>query len=228
MTEIVSSEENEQEQLKIPELNVELHFSTPIYLIEKPEFIEPVNQVSEEYLEKRHKNNKVNKIYPLMMTDNFYGDERLADFTQFIGSTAWNILEGQGYYMQDKNVVFTEMWTQEHFKQSSMEQHSHGYGSQIVGFYFLDVPKNSSRVLFHDPRIGKYFTDLPEQNNEMATIGSKIINFEPKPGLAIFTNAWLAHSFTRHANSKPLKFVHFNLTVQMSNTNCNLPEAEVI
>lgn len=228
MTEIVSSKREEEVKSEIPEINVELHFNTPIYFIQKPEFLDSVIQVSEEYLEKQHQKNKVDKIYPLIMTDNFYSDERISEFTQFIGVSAWNILNDQGYYMEDKDVVFTEMWTQEHFKQSSMEQHSHGYGSQIVGFYFLDVPKNSSRILFHDPRVGKHFTDLPEKNIELITIGSKLINFEPKPGLIIFTNAWLAHSFTRHTSSKPLKFVHFNLTVQMSSNSCNLPAAEVI
>ena len=76
--------------------------------------------------------------------------------------------------------------------------------------------------------MGKSLIDLPETDVNQATIASKMINFEPKPGLAIFTNAWLAHSFTRHASSKPLKFVHFNLTVQMSSNSCNLPAAEVI
>ena len=48
----------------------------------------------------------------------------------------------------------------------------------------------------------------------MATVASQMINFEPKPGLMIFSNAWLPHSFTRHTADKPIKFVHFNLTIQ--------------
>ncbi|NDG03534.1 MAG: hypothetical protein EB119_10195, partial [Synechococcaceae bacterium WBB_34_004] len=69
--------------------------------------------------------------------------------------------------------------------------------------------------------------DLPETDVNQATIASKMINFEPKPGLMIFSNAWLAHSFTRHASEKPIKFVHFNLTVQMAQTVA-CPAAEVI
>jgi hypothetical protein len=125
-----------------------------------------------------------------------------------------------------------EMWTQEHHKHSSMDQHTHGYGSQIVGFYFLEAPENSSRVVFHDPRMGKVQIDLPESDSNNATVASKMINFEPKPGLMIFANAWLAHSFTRHANDKPIKFVHFNLSVQIAQqVSANpeiLPAAEVI
>jgi len=30
------------------------------------------------------------------------------------------------------------------------------------------------------------------------------------------TNAWLAHSFSRHNNDKPFKFIHMNLSVQQA------------
>jgi hypothetical protein len=61
-------------------------------------------------------------------------------------------------------------------------------------------------------------------------MASQLINFEPKPGILFFTNAWLAHSFTRHASDKPLKFVHFNLTVQVTQNApaCPMPAAEVV
>jgi hypothetical protein len=73
--------------------------------------------------------------------------------------------------------------------------------------------------------------DLPQSNVSQATVASSMINFEPKPGLMIFSNAWLAHSFTRHASEKPIKFVHFNLTVQQNApiNHCKpIPPAEVI
>lgn len=112
---------------------------------------------------------------------------------------------------------------------SGMEQHVHMFGAQIVGFYFLEAPENSSRVVFHDPRPGKVQINLPEQDQSMATVASHMINFQPKPGLLIFSNAWLPHSFTRHASDKPLKFVHFNLTVQMAQPTGLMPApAEVI
>ena len=107
---------------------------------------------------------------------------------------------------------FTEMWTQEHHKHSAMDAHVHA-GAHVVGFYFLEAPDNCSQVVFHDPRAGKVQVDLPEQDMRAATPASKTINFTPKPGLMIFSNAWLAHSLTRHAANMPIKFVHFNLTV---------------
>jgi len=198
-----------------PSVNLQVahHFPCPIYLIERPDFLETVNAISEEYLEIRRKESDLNEIYPVYMTNSFYGDPRMAEFSNFVGATAWNILKDQGYNMQGMAVSFTEMWTQEHYKHSAMDAHVHGYGSQIVGFYFIETPEDSSRVVFHDPRSAKIQIDLPEQDINIATPASKMINFTPKPGLMIFANSWLSHSFSRHAADKPIKFVHFNLTV---------------
>ena len=213
------------------QLQVAHHFPCPIYLIERPDFLETVNAVSEENLEARRKEGDLNEIYPVYMTNNFYGDPRMAEFCEFVGATAWNILNEQGYDMQNMAVSFTEMWTQEHHKHSAMDAHVHGFGSQIVGFYFLETPEDGSRVVFHDPRSAKVQIDLPERDMSAATPASKAINFTPKPGLMIFANSWLSHSFTRHAADKPIKFVHFNLTViptPATNNACDIPPAAEI
>jgi uncharacterized protein (TIGR02466 family) len=210
------------------QLQVAYHFPCPIYIIERPDFLEVVNTISEENLETQRKEHDLNEIYPVYMTGNYYNDSRLEKFTEFVGATAWNILNEQGYAMQDKAVQFTEMWTQEHHKHSAMDAHVHGFGSQIVGFYFLETPKDCSHIVFHDPRSGKVQIDLPEQDINMATPASKMINFTPKPGMMIFANSWFAHSFTRHAADKPIKFVHFNLTVIPHPQTCPASSAEVI
>lgn len=218
----------EKSQVKT-QLDVAYHFPCPIYLIERPDFLKEVTILSEELLVTLREKQKLNEIYPVYMSDNFFDNNKVTEFTKFVGATAWNILNEQGYAMQDKVVSFTEMWTQEHYKHSSMEQHIHGFGAQIVGFYFLEVPEGSSRVVFHDPRAGKVQINLPEQDMSMATIGSNMINFEAKEGLMIFSNAWMPHSFTKHENEKPIKFVHFNLSVQFApQQTCAVPAAEVI
>jgi len=209
------------------QLQVAYHFPCPIYIIERPDFLDAVNVVSEEGLEVARKRRDLNEIYPVHMTGNYFADPRVSNFSEFVGATAWNILNEQGYAMQDKAVQFTEMWTQEHHKHSAMDAHIHGYGSQIVGFYFLDTPENGCNVVFHDPRAAKVQIDLPEQDMSIATPASKMINFTPKPGMMIFANSWLAHSFTRHASEQPIKFVHFNLTVISQLQTCSTP-AEVI
>lgn len=210
------------------QLQVAYHFPCPIYIIERPDFLDAVKAVSEEGLEIQRKERNLDDIYPVYMTGNYFGDPRIAGFSEFVGATAWNILNEQGYAMQDKAVSFMEMWTQEHYKHSAMDAHVHGYGSQITGFYFIETPENSSHVVFHDPRAAKVQIDLPEQDVNMATPASKMINFTPKPGMMIFANSWLSHSFTRHAADLPIKFVHFNLTVIQQPQACAMPPAAEI
>jgi len=204
------------------------YFPSNIYTIEMPDFLNAVKEVSDERLEWAKKQKELDPIFPVVMTDSYFADPRLQDFCGFVGSTAWNILEGQGYAMEGLSTSFTEMWTQEHYKHSLMEQHVHGNGSQIIGFYFLEVPENSSNVVFHDPKAGKVQVNLPEANIANISPASIAVNFNPKPGLFMFANSWLPHSFGRHGSDKPLQFVHFNLIVQPMPKNCEIPPAEVV
>jgi hypothetical protein len=225
---VCKAAEQVAEVIQNTQLQVAYHFPCPIYIIERPDFLNAVNEVSEEYLNVQRKEKKLDEIYPVIQSENYFADFRIAKFTEFVGATAWNILNEQGFAMQDKVVSFMEMWSQEHHKLSAMDQHVHGFGSQIVGFYFLETPENCSKVVVHDPRSAKVQIDLPEQDMNMATPASKAINFTPKAGMMIFTNSWMAHSFSRHANDLPIKFVHFNMTVIPAQQACVIPPAAEI
>lgn len=187
------------------------HFVSSIYRAKNESFLPVVTEVSNEALLAVHED--LDEIYPMRNTDNYASDKRLSGFCEFIGTRCWDILFDQGYAMDQLNVVVESMWTQEHYKHSLMEQHTHGNSTQLVGFYFLDVPEDSSRAVFHDPRPGKVQIDLPERNVDDATYASKAINFAPEPGLFLISNSWQPHSFGRHGSDKPLRFVHFNISV---------------
>lgn len=209
------------------ELESYAYFPSIVYRIDKPEFLESVKEVSNEHLDKIEKD--LDDIYPVKMTGNFANDERLEPFCRFIGETAWNILNSQGYAMSEFNIGFSEMWTQEHHKHSLMEQHVHGFGIQLVGFYFLDAPEKCSRVLFYDPRAGKVQANLPEADMNNASPASNMINFEPKEGLMLLSNSYLPHAFGRHAADEPIRFVHFNIiAVPVEPSQCEIPTAEII
>jgi Putative 2OG-Fe(II) oxygenase len=205
-----------------------MYFPSAVYTIEKKDFLEVSKKVCGEKFKKIKKERKLDEIYPVYMTDNLFGDERMQPVIQYILDTGWNILQSQGYNMANLQTTFTEMWCQEHYKHSAMEQHTHGGAVQLVGFYFLDVPDNSSKVVFHDPKAGKVQINLPETDMAQATFASNMINFTPKEGLLMFTNSWLAHSFTRHASTKPMRFIHFNIAVQQAPQVCAVSDAEVI
>jgi hypothetical protein len=64
------------------------------------------------------------------------------------------------------------------------------------------------------------------------TFASNAINFTPKAGLLIFTNAWLPHSFSRHEADAPIKFIHFNVGLRQNPmaafNQCFAPAAEIV
>lgn len=197
-------------------------FPSFVYTIQNYDFLYSVNQVSEETLSVERNKQDLNSIYPVLMSGNYSNDSRIENFSKFITNTSHEILDRQGYNMSNFSMVFTEMWTQEHHKMSGMEQHIHGFGSQISGLYFLEVPEQSSHLIFYDPRPGKVQINLPEKDIHSASIASQMINFKPEQGLMILFNSWLPHSFSRHVSDTPIKFVHFNLSVMFNNSNSDV------
>lgn len=193
------------------------HFVSSIYKAKNDSFLDVIKEVSDEALLAIPED--LDEIYPMRNTDNYASDSRIEKFCEYIGTKCWDILFEQGYAMENYRVVIESMWTQEHYKHSLMEQHTHGNNVQLVGFYFLEVPDDSSRAVFHDPRAGKVQMDLPERNVDIASNASKAINFIPEPGMFLITNSWQPHSFGRHGSDEPLKFVHFNISVLAAQNN---------
>ena len=72
------------------QLQVAYHFPCPIYIIERPDFLEAVNTISEEALEVERKERDLDEIYPVYMTGSYFGDPRMAEFTQFVGATTYH------------------------------------------------------------------------------------------------------------------------------------------
>lgn len=191
-----------------------LYFPTAVYTDSKPEFLDVAREIVDRHVTKANEERPPNDIHPVTMTGPLTDELDLEPLREYIGSTGWSILAGQGYAMEGVSLTFSEFWAQEHRKTSSMEVHPHGYGTQLVGFYFLDVPTDPAppRAIFHDPRPGKVMTDMLEQDRNMATYASNMINFVPEEGMVMFTNAWLPHAFSRNPCDKPFRFIHFNLS----------------
>ena len=213
VTSPVSQAEIARETMETPKLQQWHYFPSVLYTIDKPEFIAPLRAISNEYLDLARQSHQLNELYPVYMTQGFQNDARISDFVRFIGTTSWDILAGQGYNMAPFHTFITELWCQEHFKFSQMDEHLHGNGNQISGFYFLDIPEESPRAVIHDPRSAKKYANLPEANAANATYASLAINFLPKVGQFMFTNSWLPHSFTKNPSNSPFRFIHFNVGI---------------
>jgi len=199
------------------------YFVSPVYYVEKPEFLQMVKAVSDRSLSMTRNEGNV-----ITMSGNYSGDPEVAEFTQYVSQTAWNILKAQGYAMDGLITYFTEMWTQEHNRMSHMDTHVHGMGVQISAFYFLDVPDEGCKLVVNDPRPGKVIINLPQEDEKKITAASTQIVFTPKPGFLILTNAWLPHSFTRNNSDQPMRFVHMNLSVAINQKAIATPEVEIL
>jgi hypothetical protein len=203
------------------------YFSSPVYSIMKPEFLEPIRAISKRLLKQSAQLNQHDNTMSTM-TSNFSEEPEAAGFAQYVCQTAWNILDSQGFQMQNMLTYFTEMWTQEHNFSSSMEQHIHGSGSQYCAFYFLEVPKDSCHMMVYDPRPAKVIIGLPETDGSKVTTASTQIVFTPKVGTLMFVPAWLPHSFSRNLNkTQPVRFVHMNIGVMIAPKKAT-PSVEVI
>lgn len=194
-----------------------LYFPSAVYTSARRDFLESVKPVFDEYIAKAQLISSNNPTGFAVMSGNFSNDVRISQFTQFVANAAWKILEGQGYDMKGMATLFTGMWGQQHSTSSSMPEHVHP-GVQLVGFYFLETPPESSKIQIHDPRPAKVMVNLPESNASHTTGASSVVSFTPEPGMLFFANSWLPHSFTRHGAHEPLSFVHFNIGVMKMST----------
>jgi hypothetical protein len=197
------------------------YFPSTVYRTDASQYLNVVKEVALSTITANE--NNINELYPVKMSGNIYGDERISDFCQNVIQFAWNILDGQGYNLENLQTYYQAMWMQEHYHSSGMEKHIHANGTQLVGFYFLEVPENSSKLILHDPRPSKIQIDLDEKNVEEITLATQMINFQPKAGELYFTNAWLPHSFSRNGSDKPLRFIHISVGLQHIPSTCSIP-----
>jgi hypothetical protein len=188
-----------------------VYFSSPVYSIKKQEFLETARSVSNANLNAARKQTKINEIYPVVHAD-VAAEEKIRPLLDYVLNTAWNLLDGQGYVMEGMSTYFTECWAQEHHKYSSMDYHSHN-DCQLIAFYFLECPKDPPKMIIHDPR-NMRASNLRVKDGSEITHATSMINFTPEPGQLIFANAWLPHSFTRNASTKPFKFIHMNINTR--------------
>lgn len=189
-------------------------FASTIYTVKKPEFLGGVTALADKALAVTKAAIPINETYPSVMSGSMIGDPAGKDFETFIAQSAWMILDSQGYMMDNLLAYSSELWAQEHFKYSGMEQHVHPHGVVISGFYFLTAPEDGSYVVFHDPRAGKVQASLPLKHQDIVSAGANMFTIKPEPGLFVFSNSWLPHSFTRNASQEPVKFIHFNVSVR--------------
>jgi uncharacterized protein (TIGR02466 family) len=141
-------------------------------------------------------------------------DVKLDEFLSVIAKESFEMLSEQGYDLDELMTRVSECWGQEFFRNGQHVEHIHSNGAQVTGFYFVDVPKNSSFPAIFDPRYGKRQINLRQKKADDISYASEQIYFDIKPGDLILFNSWLPHGFTRHESDESLRFIHFNVVVE--------------
>ena len=206
-----------QEQLQF---RVEDTFKCPIYLADKPEWVDKLNKASDPIIERVRKNWK-KKIKdpkdPTKQMPNSLHSELLWQYPEFkeianlILQQSWNILHWQGYNLTGKIPMLTELWVQEFPEEGGFHDiHEHG-NNHISGFYFLKCNEKTSHPVFWDPRPGKKMTDLQMKDQSKLNYGSQQIHYKVKPGTFIFFNSYMPHSYVHYKGKDKFRFIHFNM-----------------
>jgi uncharacterized protein (TIGR02466 family) len=210
---------------KTDQLNSSIYFSSPVYSIEIPEWVDDANKVCDKYIKIAKENNKKNikerekklgkKIGDHGMSyhsTSLVGDPALKELQEYIGSTSWNVLDHMGYDLTNYELFWTEFWVQEFGEKGGGHHEGHiHYDNHISGFYFLKCSDKTSMPVFHDPRPAKLITQLPLKNEKEITLGTDKIHYKPKPGTMIFIPAYLTHEYIVDAGIEDFRFIHFNL-----------------
>jgi len=212
---------------KTDQLTSSIYFSSPIYSIEIPEWVDYTNKICDKYIKEARKNNAIEikereKKFGKKIGDHgishhspsLIGDPDLKELENYISLTSWNILDNIGYDLKNYELFWTEFWVQEFGEKGGgyHEGHIH-YDNHISGFYFLKCSEKTSVPVFKDPRQGKLMTQLPLKNESEITLGTYQLHYNPKPGTMIFFPAYLEHQFIVDNGVEPFRFLHFNLQV---------------
>jgi uncharacterized protein (TIGR02466 family) len=205
-------------------LITEHYFASPIYWIDKPEWVKGFNTASDAYI----KQARLNNLEEIKKRNKKLGDKgehpwvhhstplinnpQFKVLQDYIGTTAWNLLDGQGFDLSNHTLYITEFWVQEFSKDGGGHHtlHTHWNG-HISGFYFLKASAKTSLPVFEDPRGGRMMNLLPQKDISKITMASHQVNYEVKPGRLIFFNSYLPHQYLVDNGYEPFRFIHFNL-----------------
>ena len=189
-------------------LETDYQFSTPIYSIQKPEWLSNITKLTDEYLKNAFED-KIGKTHYKSLLVN---DPKLKEVENFIGQTSIELLDTWGYDTKNYTMFFDEFWVQEFFKNGGGHHSTHvHWGNHISGFYFIKCSEKTSHPIFHDPRAGAMMTKLPQKDKSKINIMSDAVHYKPKPGTLMFFPSYLPHEFVVDDGVEPFRFIHFNL-----------------
>lgn len=190
------------------------YFSSPIYIFEKLDWLKKLNNLSDKYIKEAYNrpSNYSKDFGTSINSTELKNDNDFKIFKDFVCNLSFDILNNQGFLMEDYFMNPLEIWVQEFSKNGGGHQNIHVHpNAHISGFYFLKCSEKTSYPVFHDSRKLKNMTQLKEKDINLITEASDKIHIKPKPGMFIFFNSYLEHEFVVDHGIEPFRFIHFNI-----------------
>ena len=205
------------------QLNLEQYFACPIWWADEDRFVKKLNKASDKYIQEAKKNlkkdiDKRNKKFGdkgdmgnVFHSTSLINDPNFKKLQEYIGATAYNLLDEMGFDLSNYSIFTTEMWVQEFAKQGGGHHtlHTHWNG-HMSGFYFLKASEKTSMPMFEDPRPGNVMNLLPEKDKSKITYASSQVHYKVKPGRLMFFPSYMPHQYIVDMGYEPFRFIHFN------------------
>jgi hypothetical protein len=212
-------------------LNIIEAFKTPIFLEQKNEWVNILNNLSDKYIDIskielqkiiKEEHIKLNKDIGdhgyAYHSSNLSNDINFKEFIDYIILKSYDILNYIGYNLLNYNLFLNELWVQQFGEKGGGHHEGHvHHDSHISGFYFLKCSDKTSYPVFIDPRVAKIILDLPLKNEDDFTFGNKKIHLKPVPGTLVFFPSYLEHQFVVDHGIEPFRFIHFNIQAVRKN-----------
>jgi len=139
------------------QFNANVYFGTPVWTNVVPEFIKPINKLSDKYIKNAQKNLQPSikardKIYKRKLGDfalsnhsvSINTDPGAKEFTEFCGNRSYEFLDWCGFDLKNHSLHFTEMWVQEFSRKGAGHHDTHVHWNQhVTGFYFLKASEKN-------------------------------------------------------------------------------------
>ena len=199
------------------------YFASPVYIEEKPEWVDKLNNLSNPYIKQARDDQKENNQKRLEhgykndigMTYHSHAlepDENFRFFHDYVAQKSRWCLDDMGYDMSHYSLVYTESWVQEFSFNGAGHHWFHTHcNNHISGFYFLKCSDKTSRPFFQDPRVAHVPLKLKEKDSTKISNVNDLVNFNVKPGTFMLFPAYMSHAYMVDHGIEPFRFIHINI-----------------
>ena len=202
-----------------------VYFGTPVWTNEVPEFIKPINKLSDKYIKNAKKDllpaiKARNKMYKRKLGDFGLSNHSVSinthpeakEFTEYCGNRSYEFLDWCGFDLRNHSLHYTEMWVQEFSSKGGGHHNTHvHYNTHVTGFYFLKASEKTSMPVLHDPRPGAVMTKLPQKEGTKITYANEAVHYKVKPGTMVIIPGYTPHQYPVDMGIEPFRFVHWNI-----------------